>query len=332
MPFDFDAAGYPTYVPTNSEDDDYYLRPVVPAPRHSPTPSPQASPNLSPMYLDEYYNYVQPGTGVVGVPMIPAGLMPLPPSPSMLAATFVPLPPSPNVSPRLGPVPLTPVSPGGMLGAYPTLPHPRYTYLYDRYYFPQGMTYYHRPFGNFSPLPKAGTYYQNPQYPPRANVHPLLRDTSGTRLDLSSHSYAPQMLTSNWPRRKYSAIHRDYLSQPATYPVAHEIKIICNAFGPFADSWAIRVTPGRTVTVGEVLHAIHSSIYKKMTHAEFARFSDEEMYEIGKAYTLRIRNAEFERVQGARRVDVLGKKHWFGGLRKIRDDDPHRFELLVKAE
>ena len=333
MPFDLNAAGYPTYVPTDASDDnDYYLRPVVPSPRHSPLPSPHGSPNLSPMYLDEYYNYFQPGTGVVGVPMIPAGFMPLPPSPSMLSATFVPLPPSPNVSPRLQPVPLTPISSGGMLAAHSPYLHPRYAYYNDRYYFPQGMTAHYRPSELFSYTPEAGKYYQNPQYPPREAVHPLLREGSGSRLDLSSHTYSPQMLISHWPSRKYGAMHPGYLSQTATCPAMFEIKIRCKAFGQFTDSWVITLNLGRTISVGDILKAVHKSVYQKFTHAEWAKCSEQQVYDVGKAYTRRVRTGEFEKVEGARRVDLLGKKHWFAGLKRIREDDPYHYELLVKAE
>ena len=69
-----------------------------------------------------------------------------------------------------------------------------------------------------------------------------------------------------------------------------------------------------------------------MTHEEWAKLPDKEAYVVGKAYTRRCRGVDFEKIKGARRVDLLGDKHWFSGLKKVKDDDPYNFELLVKAD
>lgn len=313
MPYSWDAAGFPNYIPSDRGDDDDFLRPVVPSPRLSPIPSPRGSPNPTPMYLDEHYNYVQPATGYIGVPMMPTGFVPLPPSPSMLSASFVPLPPSPYGSPRHGPIPLSPHSPGGMLGAYPQYQQP--THPFDPYYFPQ-----------------AGNRYMNLHYTPRTSVHPLLKDAEYIHLDLASHSFKPMTPNDNWVSRRYNPIHEGYLSQVATYPYATELKITCKALGRFAGTWVIKVKTGRTVSVGDVLKAVYEGLHTRMTHAEWAKLTENEAYEAARQYTRRCREAEFERVQGVRRVDLLGKKHWFGGLKKVRDDDSYNFELLVKAE
>ena len=124
MPYNIDANGFASY-----SDENTYLSaaPIVPSPRHSPyhsphhspyhspVPSPHGSPNISPMYLDENYNYYQPNTGYVGVPMMPTGFVPLPPSPSSYPGMFVPLTPSPRNSPQHPSVALPP----GGAAAYP---------------------------------------------------------------------------------------------------------------------------------------------------------------------------------------------------------------------
>ncbi|KAI5121774.1 hypothetical protein M0805_009585 [Coniferiporia weirii] len=318
MPYTWDPAGYPNY-----HAEDTYLRPVVPSPHHSPFPSPHhspfpsphGSPNATPMYLDENYNYYQPGTGYIGVPMVPAGFVPLPPSPSMLSATFVPLPPSPRVSPRHGPIPLS----SGGLSPYPGYyPQQQYAHPFDPYYFPQ-----------------SGPMYMNPAHKPRTSVHPMLKDAQYVHLDLASPGYAPLTPSGggSWHHeKKLVPIHEGYLSQIASYPAVSKIVITCSAFGAFEGSWAVIVEPGRTVSVGEVLHAVQRSLQTPVTHAEWARLSEREVYEASKAYTHRCRKAEFEKMQGVRRVDLLGGKSWFGGISKVKDDDPHNFKLLVRSK
>ncbi|KAH8110040.1 hypothetical protein DFH11DRAFT_1514880 [Phellopilus nigrolimitatus] len=304
-------SGYPNYVA-----DDTYLRPVVPSPHPSPVPSPHGSPNRSPMYLDENYNYYQPGTGFVGVPMVPASFVPLPPSPSMLSATFVPLPPSPRVSPRYGPVPLphSPHSPGGLGAQTPYYPQHN-AYPFDPYYFPQ-----------------AGPMYMNPAHAPQTKVHPLLKDAHYVHLDFASPKFAPLTPSGGIFGRTLVSVHSGYLTLPASYPVVAGLVLRCHEFGQFEGAWAVTVDPGRSVNVGDVLRAIHDTLQTRVTHAEWAKMSDHEVYEASRAYTRRCRTAEFEKMQGVRRVDLLGDKHWFNGMKRVKDDDPHNFRLLVRSK
>ena len=170
----------------------------------------------------------------------------------------------------------------------------------------------------------------SPHHRPRTTVHPLLKDSTYVRLDLSSHTFAPTTPSGNWVSRKYNPIHEAYLSQVATYPPTAEIRIVCHALGRFAETWAIRVRPGRTVAVGDVLRAVYEQLHTQMTHEEWARLSENERYEASKAYTRRCTTAEFERVKGVRRVDLLKDKHMFAGLKRVTDNDSSNFELLVK--
>ncbi|THH09668.1 hypothetical protein EW145_g1849 [Phellinidium pouzarii] len=339
MPYEWDRAGFPIH---NTDDtylaEDTYLRPVVPPMHSSPYPSPHGSPNCAPMYLDENFNYYQPGTTYVGVPMLPASFMPLPPSPSMLNATFVPLPPSPRVSPRRGPIPLGPHSPSpNGYGAYPPYYPPQYAHPFDPYYFPQGMPYHYNAFASCAEIDrKAGPMYMNPAQKPLTNVNPLIKDSNYVYLDLSSHFYAPLTPSSksHWHSNSNGLvpINEKYLAGIASHPPVTKVVIRCSAFGSFKDAWKIIVEPGRTVTIRDVLHAVHRSLQTALTHVEWAKLSERETYEASRAYTRRCRKADFERMQGVRRVDLLNEKCWFGGISKVKDDDPHNFELSVRSK
>lgn len=90
------------------------------------------------------------------------------------------------------------------------------------------------------------------------------------------------------------------------------------------------VAPGRTVTVDDVLRSAHAMLQVPLTHSEWADCSREEMYTVSRAYTHRMRKQKHEdHVEGARRVDFLGEKHYFAGVKKVKDDE---FDVLVKAK
>lgn len=310
-------------------------------------PSPRGSPNRSPMYLDDNFNYFQPGSGYIGVPMLPAGFVPLPPSPSMLAASFVPLPPSPRISPRtsprLGPVPLSP----HVLSPYPYVHYP-----IDPWYLPQGMdnhkmrdtltiflTNDHVTFSydcqNHNHV--AGMMYMNPSQYPRSRIHRLLKDDHYIYLDLASPTYTP--LTPNGTSRIHNTlipVHKGYLEQVACAPAVRKLTLTCDAFPRrFADIWRIELditNLGRHVAVGDVLKVVHEAMQAPVTHQEWSRLTDSEVYEASKAYTKRCRHSEFERMQGVRRVDFLGEKTWFGSISRMKDDDPYNFQLRVRSK
>lgn len=315
MPYEFDDRGYPTY-----HDNNTYLRasPVIPSPRHSPyhtpVPSPHVSPNSSPMYLDENYNYYQPGTGYVGVPMMPAGFVPLPPSPSALSAMFVPLPPSPRISPRRTPVPL---SPGGMLSAYPQYQQPHYSHPYDPFYFPQ-----------------AGNMYMNPTHVPQAKINHLLQDSRYVKLDLSLPTFSPLTASGGWQSSQLRPVHEGYLEGIASYPAVTEMTITCKAFGKFEQSWKINIRLRDAIRVGDVLRYVHAGMRTQVTHAEWASMSQTDVLEASRSYTRRTRvaNSESETMNGVLRVDLLRDKYYFDGIKRIREDDPYNFELKVKSK
>lgn len=341
--YHLDANGY--FV-NHDDPTGMYVRPgpVIPtgspygspyaSPYGSPYASPHGSPNGSPMYLGEDYNYVQPHTGVIGVPMLPASFVPLPPSPSML----MPLPPSPRLSPHHRPVALPVMSPGA---AYPPQMgyHQQYAHAFDPYYFPQG-TYMHKILDLFRPtvltnqfLPSVAPAYAPPlqERRPRTNLHPLLAvDAHYVYLDLAASVFAPQTPSSNSVLgHKLVPLKEGFLAMTAAYPPSNVIYLKCSALGKeWAGRWRVRVYQGRTVSVGDVLCGAHEMLQTQISHAEWAKCTRDEMYTASRAYTRRVRKEDFAGVEGVRRVDLLGEKHYFAGVEKVKEDE---FELLVKA-
>lgn len=294
--FDWDPQGYPA-------SGNPYLQPIMPSPRGSPTPSPHGSPYAAPLSLGENYAYAQPGSQFVGMPV---AFVPLPPSPSGIAAAYMPLPVSPQVSPRLGSIPLQ--------------PHPAYQmpqsyggYPFDPYYFVH--------------VNAAPAYTSS-----RTRIHPLLVNGVYSYLDFASHHYLPQTPTRLESDSSLKPLHPGYLALPASYPVVTHISIRCAAFKRFEESWKIRIDLGRSISVGDVLRALYDALQTRMTHEEWSRMSDREVNEASRAYTRRSRHSEFEKRQGVRRVDFLGKNHIFGGMRVVAENDPHHFMLLTRHD
>lgn len=175
--------------------------------------------------------------------------------------------------------------------------------------------------------------YMNPQYIPRSRIHPLLKDTPGwVVLNLAPPTYKPMTPKDPSPNSSLIPINKGYLEQVACYPQATKMVITCDALHPFAESWKIVVDPGRHIAVGDVLYAIYTSLQTPVTHQEWARLNSIQRYDPSKAYTRRVENADFERVQGVRRVDFLGDKHWFSGITRVKDDDSQNFKLHVRSK
>ncbi|EJC97440.1 uncharacterized protein FOMMEDRAFT_163355 [Fomitiporia mediterranea MF3/22] len=112
---------------------------------------------------------------------------------------------------------------------------------------------------------------------------------------------------------------KDELDLPATKPGITAIRLICPALGRFADSWKmeVRLRDGGIVTIANVLHGVYEQLRAKITKDEQALLSYSGVH--------------YERVERPRRVEFLGNKHWFAGLRQVKLDSPYDFELLVKT-
>ena len=171
----------------------------------------------------------------------------------------------------------------------------------------------------------------NPDYSPRKWLHPLLdADASYILMDLSSHKFEPLTPSGSSHNRELIPVHEGYMQQVASSPRVTELRVICEEFGQFMESWIVRIKPGRIVEVGDVLIAVYKSLQKQMTHAEWAKLSEKQDMVASRMYTRRVRKADFEKVNGVRRVDLLGDKFWLGGLSRIDERNPYDFQLVLK--
>ena len=345
MPYNIDANGFASY-----SDENTYLSaaPIVPSPRHSPyhsphhspyhspVPSPHGSPNISPMYLDENYNYYQPNTGYVGVPMMPTGFVPLPPSPSSYPGMFVPLTPSPRNSPQHPSVALPP----GGAAAYPQYQQAYYGPQYNAHHVPPGncirYIFYHDEILNTKIHSAGNMYSNNHQHAPRPQISLILASARYVNLDLSIPTFSAMTKPGGWQTTQPKPIHDGYLAKSATQPEVFDMNIICKGFGRFEKDWkiTIRSRTSRPITIGDVLRAVYHGMQTQVTHAEWAAMAQTEVIDASRSYTRRVRasDSDFVAMQGVRRVDILKEKYFFGGIKQIRGDDLFNFELLVKAK
>ena len=169
----------------------------------------------------------------------------------------------------------------------------------------------------------------NPEYAPRRRLHPLLDEEGYVFMDLSLHKFNPLTPSASSGSRKLIPIHEGYMTQVASSPKVTEMNVICAEFGKFMEPWIIKVKPGRTIEVGDVLYSIYKSLQKPVTHAEWAKLNEEEVVLASRMYTRRVRKADYEKVNGVRRVDLLGDKFWFGGIQGVNERDPFNFQLIL---
>ncbi|KAH0826809.1 hypothetical protein J3R83DRAFT_5233 [Lanmaoa asiatica] len=171
-----------------------------------------------------------------------------------------------------------------------------------------------RPWESASPWMGTSSHFQ---------IHPLLNgETPRTDFyfDLSSPSFTPLQ----WIGPSQFVISADELHEPATYPSIARMRISHDAI----PQWPIDLefhydgytapTAQSSITLGDVLYMIHSSLHRQVTHQDWARLSLSEETAIARAYTRRCRSvpssAQVEASQGVKRIDYLLDKHVFRGV------------------
>jgi hypothetical protein len=127
-------------------------------------------------------------------------------------------------------------------------------------------------------------------------------------------------------------ISTDELHEPATYPPLARMRISHDAI----PQWPIDLefhydgctapTVPRSITLGDVLYMIHSSLHRQITQQDWARLSPSEETAIARAYSTRrcrsvLSSASVVASQGVKRIDYLREKHMFRGLIKTHDED-----------
>lgn len=158
-----------------------------------------------------------------------------------------------------------------------------------------------------------------------SSLHPLLRYSQH---DIVPGNCAPIL----WDLRESpgTALHVDNpdkqlspfdLSQPATTPPCFVLHISCDVF---PEPWPIEVSRPEAVTVGDVLHAIHSVISRRITQSEWDRLSDKQRARIGARFDDRCKlspQREECRANGVLRVDCILAHTLFAGLSTSHDED-----------
>jgi len=193
----------------------------------------------------------------------------------------------------------------------------------------------------FYPQVNPYAYYAPPKPQiPKFHIHQLLKsDNPHLLLDLTAARCSP--LTPNG-RHGVIPVHPGYLSQAATYPELPKITVICPELAPFEKEWAITVEPSTFslsgqmgVTAGDILASVHEALQKAVTHAEWAKISEKDVYEVSMAFTRRCRalGGEFEkeRNQGVKRCDFLRDKIVLSGLSQVKSGDGSTFKVNVKT-
>jgi len=155
-------------------------------------------------------------------------------------------------------------------------------------------------------------------------LHPLL---SYSQHDIVPGNCAPIV----WDLREPpgSALHVDNhdkplspanLSKHATNPPCLVLSIKCDIF---PEPWPIEVRRMEPVTVGDVLHTIHSVINRRITQSEWDRISEKQRGRIGEIFDNRCKvslQREECRANGVLRVDCLLSHTLFAGLSSFDED------------
>jgi len=111
------------------------------------------------------------------------------------------------------------------------------------------------------------------------------------------------------------------LSQLATAPPCHNLRITCDVL---PETWPIEVRRPEGVTVGDVLHTIHSVLDRRIIQYEWDRICEKQRSRIGDVFDNRCMMAmqrEESRANGVLRVDCLLLHTLFAGLSASPDEE-----------
>ncbi|KAG8217036.1 hypothetical protein J3R82DRAFT_7352 [Butyriboletus roseoflavus] len=190
----------------------------------------------------------------------------------------------------------------------------------------------YRPWESATPWSGASPHFQ---------IHPLLNGEAPRMefyFDLASPSFTPLL----WAGHGQSAlISGDDLREPATYPSIPQMRISHDAIPQWPIDLAFHYdgytapTTSSSITLGDVLYMIHSSLHRQITHQDWAQLSASEETAITRAYTRRYRSvpssAQVEASQGVKRIDYMLDRHVFRGLIRTHDEDGLYHWRLITA-
>ncbi|KAF8970000.1 hypothetical protein BDZ97DRAFT_1915095 [Flammula alnicola] len=174
------------------------------------------------------------------------------------------------------------------------------------------------PYGPFSQLPAV----------PQLSLHPYL-DGHNLRgdivFDLSAPYFTPMRMVGGG---QTTLITSDELNQAATHPPIYSLKIICDLI----PNWPIDMSYNPSnrysavappIKLGDVLSAIWNSLRLRISQANWASLTPQQVHLVSRAYTARCREMgalEMNMMnEGVKKIDFLLGKKWFRGLVRTGD-------------
>lgn len=308
---------WPYYYPQQAQQQQhpYFQYPPTSADSgygHRPSRSWQGSPNMSP-------------------PVLPTFLPVMPAAPPVTAPVYQPtlLHPDYSRSRRhsfdAAFVPVQPVAPAAAT-PWPTVPAPYFTY-------PSGWA-------GMGPMELA-----------RPQLHNLING------DIIAPHLAINFVDADLVFRKRTGSSMYHLStlssyeleQPATHPQMMRVRILCDMIPQWPVDLQVlgtTLSPHRRrrsalpyITLEDIMHAVHASLHRKISHQEWGRLSTSQETEVARAYTRRYKSAGSEwserqqQAEGVKRIDFLLKTTWFKGFTWLDPENGvERLKLLVGME
>ncbi len=271
---------------------------------------------------------------------------------------------SPNMSPPVLPtlLPTMPAAPPVAAPVYqPTLLHPNYSGTRSRRHsFDAAFVPVQPAATNVTPWPTVPAPYYTyspgwggygPMELPRPQLHNLINgDIIAPHLYLN---FADPDLV--FRKRTGSGIHHlstlsSYdLEQPATHPQMTRVRIVCDMIPQWPVDLQVlgtSISPHRRrraalpyITLEDVIHAVHASLHRKISHQEWGRLTTSQETDVARAYTRRYKSSGSEwserrqQAEGVKRADFLLKTTWFKGFIWLDPENGvERLRLLVGME
>jgi hypothetical protein len=136
------------------------------------------------------------------------------------------------------------------------------------------------------------------------------------------------------------------LEQPATNPPMTRVKIVCDAIAQWPVDLQVIGTslePHRRrraalpyLTLEDVVHAVHASLHRKISHGDWGDLSVSRRTEVARAYTRRYKTSgsdwavRQQQSEGVKRVDFFLKYTWFKGFTWLEPESGvERLKLLL---
>ncbi len=182
---------------------------------------------------------------------------------------------------------------------------------------------------------------------PRPQLHNLINgDIIATHLYIN---FADLDLV--FRKRSGSGIHRlttlsSYdLEQPAMHPQMTRVRILCDMIPQWPVDLQVlgtSLSPHRRrrsalpyLTLEDIVHGVHASLHRKISHEEWGRLSISQETDVARAYTRRYKSVgewheRQQQAEGVKRVDFLLKTTWFKGFTWLEPENGvERLKLLV---